>query len=525
MNKLVLLAFVIICSKISAQINSSIITDIHFTEKQKLYIPNNKIHTSIYPFISNNITDSIYNALSKITTDSSKSLTYRKIFSENLIEYKFESQKTFINFYPDFQVGRDINGKRNIYINTRGFELKSDILNNLFFSTLFYENQAKFPKYYEEKVKKNGIVPGQADMSAESSIIDWAYSKSILSYSPSNSLNILLAYDHQFIGDGYRSVILSDASSNYPFLRFTFSFEPFVYVSSISQILYPNNGIVNNLVGYERKWFLFHYLDWNITDDLTVGFFESITWADSHNSIKRGFDFTYLNPFLFLRPVDRKNASADNAIIAVNVKYNLSHKQNIYAQFLLDEFTVEELFSNSGYWANKYAFQFGLRGSEKYKSGNFNYLLEYNHVMPFTFSQVNPITNYGNYYQPLAHPTGANMNELLGYINYNFDNFNFLFKVNQINSGLDTASFNFGGDIYKSYQTRSFEYGNKILQGLKNNSLFIESSINYIINPVTNLRVEVGLLYNREKNKNSIKNNLTTFIGLRSSFRNLYFDY
>ena len=525
MKKISLFAFVFIFIKSFAQTNSPIITDIHFTEKQKLYISNNKIHSSIYPFIPNQITDSIYNVLSEITIDSSESLIKRKIFSENLIEYKFENQKTFINFYPDFQIGRDLNGKRNIYLNSRGFELKSNISNNLFFSTLFFENQARFPKYYEEKVKKIGIVPGQADMFAESSVIDWAYSKSILSYTPTNNLNFLLAYDKQFIGDGYRSVILSDASSNYPFLRFTFSFEPFVYVSSISQILYPNNGIVNNLVGFERKWFLFHYLDWNITDDLTVGFFESMTWADSHNSIKRGFDFTYMNPFLFLRPVDRKNASADNAIVALNVKYNLSHKQNLYAQFLLDEFTLKELFSNSGYWANKYAFQLGLRGFEKIKTGRFNYLLEYNHVMPFTFSQVNPITNYGNYYQPLAHPTGANMNELLGFINFKFENINLFFKVNQINSGLDTANYNFGGDIYKSYQTRSFDYGNKLLQGLKNNSLFIETSINYIINPVTNLRVEVGLLYNREKNKNSTQNNLTTFIGLRSSFRNLYFDY
>ena len=88
---------------------------------------------------------------------------------------------------------------------------------------------------------------------------------------------------------------------------------------------------------------------------------------------------------------------------------------------------------------------------------------------------------------------------------------------------MDTANYNFGGDIYKSYQTRSFDYGNKLLQGLKNNSLFIETSINYIINPVTNLRVEVGLLYNREKNKNSTQNNLTTFYWLAKFFPKFIF--
>ena len=120
-EKISLFAFVFIFIKSFAQTNSPIITDIHFTEKQKLYISNNKIHSSIYPFTPNPITDSIYNVLSKITIDSSETLLHRKIFSENLIEYKFENQKTFINFYPDFQIGRDINGKRNIYINTQRF--------------------------------------------------------------------------------------------------------------------------------------------------------------------------------------------------------------------------------------------------------------------------------------------------------------------------------------------------------------------------------------------------------------------
>lgn len=134
---------------------------------------------------------------------------------------------------------------------------------------------------------------------------------------------------------------------------------------------------------------------------------------------------SYLNPFIFLRPVEASLDSPDNAVIGFSGKYKLFEHLALYSQFVLDEFESKNFFSSTGSSRNKYGFQIGLRGSELLGIKKLNYLLESNNVKPYTYSEQNAIINYAQNNEPIADPLGANFREFIGILNYSIGRFDF----------------------------------------------------------------------------------------------------
>ena len=119
-----------------------------------------------------------------------------------------------------------------------------------------------------------------------------------------------------------------------------------------------------------------------------------------------GFDINYLNPVIFLRPVEFSINSPDNILIGLNFRYNLTSKSNLYSQIVLDEFTINEMRENNGYWANKYGYQLGYKCFDFLNLPNLTFHIERNYVRPYTYSHWNE-SNYGHYNEELAHPLGS----------------------------------------------------------------------------------------------------------------------
>jgi hypothetical protein len=192
---------------------------------------------------------------------------------------------------------------------------------------------------------------------------------------------------------------------------------------------------------------------------------------------------------------------------------------------MLEEFTAKEAFAGNGYWANKWALQLGLRGSDLFKLGGLNYLAEFNTARPYTYSHFQRITNYSGMSQPLAHPLGANFREFIGLLNYSYKRFDLQAKGVFALYGLDPAGENYGSNIFLPYETRSLDYGNHVGQGLRTNLGLFEGTLAYLLNPKYNLRLEMGVVLRKERSVSfTERTNLVTF-GLRSAFRNLYQDF
>lgn len=492
------------------------------------YNNTNSFHSAIKPyFIDDSVLSNPINDFKNIGIDSGKkSWVHRKLFREHLIEVKQKDYTFYADYLPDLLIGRD-QEKGNIWLNTRGYQLGGTIGSKFSFYTSGYENQAVFPKYYNDFINNNGIIPGQVNdkFGVAKDVKDWAYATALLSYTPVKYINISLGQDKNFIGDGYRSMLLSDVAATYPFLKLTANLGNVKYMAMWAQFQDLKSPQFSYDNGYRKKWGVFHYADWNVNEKLSLGFFDAVIWQDADSTGKRGFDFSYINPLQFLRPVEGQNGSPDNAIIGFNAKYELFKNLSVYGQFVLDEFTAKEVFAGNGYWANKFAYQLGVKGFDAFKIKDLNYLVEFNTARPYIYTQRKSLLNYGHYNQALAHPFGANFREFVSIWTYTHKRLSFLGEFNFAQYGLDGVSDNFGKDIYKSYNTRNTDYNNKTTQGIKTDFTFLQGKVSYLINPHYNLRFELGGILRSEDNiMNTSRTGVVTF-GLRSSFRNLYEDF
>jgi hypothetical protein len=317
--------------------------------------------------------------------------------------------------------------------------------------------------------------------------------------------------------------LLSDYASPYPFFKLTANLGNVKYMAMWAYFSDPAGTSDLNID--RNKWGIFHYLDWNVNNRLSFGFFDSVIWSNTDDQgHTHGFDFSYINPVIFLRPVEAANGSPDNALIGFTTKYKLTDGITAYGQFSLDEFTAKEFFNNAGYVNNKFGYQVGIRGANLFGVTNLNYLLETNTVRPYTYSERSSILNYSANSEPLAHPWGANFREVVALLNYSYKRFDLMGEVDYGRYGLDITMI-ITVKIFLSITANLYSAMVTYWPGFKNKyGLFARQNWLIVLNPKYNLRLELGGIYRTEKNSDfNDKTAMITF-GLRSSFRQIYTD-
>ena len=527
-----LLLLLFIASLSNAQTPNQLLRyDFYHSQKLdfKIYNSNSNFHSAIKPYFADDSVIALaVDSMLNIGLDTGRaSFLKRKLFQEHLVEIKAKDYKIYIDFLPDFIFGKELEENKNTFVNTRGFQIEGTIGTKFSFYTSAYENQSLFPAYLQNYINKQKVIPSQTNdnFGPSKTIKDYSYVATTLSYTPNKYLNITLGQDKNFIGDGYRSMLLSDVATNYPFLKLTGTLGKVKYMSLWAQfqdLTAPQFSYDN---GFRKKWGVFHYLDWNVSNRLSLGFFDAVIWQDADSLSKRGFDYSYLNPLAFLRPVERQNGSPDNALIGFNASYKVLKNVSLYAQLLIDEFSAKYVFDGSGNWANKFGYQFGFRSYNIFGIKGLKILSEVNIARPYTYTQRSSLLNYAHYNEALAHPFGANFKEWLSIISYSIKRLNFSAELLTASYGLDAINDNFGKDLFKSYDTRESNIGNFIGQGIETRLNLVNVKTSYLINPNYNLRIELESVFRNENNK--LLNQKTNWfnVGLRSSFRNLYHDF
>jgi len=191
----------------------------HFYQKMNdaVYSTETRMHTAAKPFV---IKDSLllakFDSIQSNKPVSSSNWFMRKIFNEHLVQVEKEDYTFYADFLPDLYIGKDMLGdKRRTWMNSRGFQVGLNVGNKFTFNTSAFESQAVFPKYLDDYIVANKVVPGQANSKFKSNNkMDWMYATASMTYDAHKYIQATLAYDKNFIGDGYRSMLLSDFSSN-----------------------------------------------------------------------------------------------------------------------------------------------------------------------------------------------------------------------------------------------------------------------------------------------------------------------
>jgi hypothetical protein len=340
--------------------------------------------------------------------------------------------------------------------------------------------------------------------------------RSRISYTPNEIFNFQGGLDKNFIGEGSRSLFLSDYGKAYPFGMIRTKFWRLEY-SMIYQFFKEETP-----KGWLNKNGATHYISFNVTKWLNVGVFETVVFLPKDTMLNRGYDAEYLNPSVFFRPQEYSMGSSDNVLLGAS--FSAKHKSHmLYGQFILDEFFLAEIKAKSGWWANKYGGQVGIKGRIKKQGIPLFYRIEYNVLRPYTYAHLNSGQNYGNLGTVLAHPLGANFMEILGEVKAQKGKWNAKLFASYFLLGLDKAGFSYGGNIYQAYTNRPYDYGHFIGQGKGNNGVRALLQVGYCLHPSTNLNafIENQFRYDSAFDRYSF----IGLIGIRSQLWNDYRNY
>lgn len=490
----------------------------HSYYKDRLFDPSRaKTYTggSFLPLI-----ESEYN-LNAIIRDSSKQYyeIAEYLFKKHLIEFKDSNYFITISPILDVQLGQDLkdSNTRKLFQNTRGFFIEGDILKNVSFSSAFFENQARFSNYetnyynsigelYPNKsggyITQNAVIPSFARTKPfKVDGFDYAMAVGNIQYKPNKSVVISAGNSAHFIGDGYRSLLLSDNTTPAPFVRGIF------YISKKVQFHYMRMRLINPIrkpvsssaeAYFESKGFSINYLTYTPSKKLSLSFFEGIIWAkDNATSSNR------VNPLFYCPlPFYAESVTTEkerNAILGLNISWVPSTSHRFYGQFVTGNIRVEQT-----------AFQLGYRGYKYFGLDMFMLQIEYNNVSKNMYQSPNSRLNYSGYNLPLAHIKGAGFQEFIVRSNYEWKKLYIDFK----------------GIVY-------------LLNDYNPLALLPIDKVNpHQTGGVTQCQIELGFRINRKMNLNlfgtyQVRNELLTvnnmtnlvFVGLRTGIINRYTDF
>ncbi len=488
--------------------------------------PKNNFHSSFKPYLSGYISGN---------PDSAQPFVHYSIknfFLSKTLNEKPQSINLFnVQIHPvvDFSPGYDMLQNKPILESVTGSHIKLNINNDFTLAGTAFGGFARLPFFMDTAVSPLMVIPGYGRVykgRGGYNVFDY---NGYVSYSPHNNryFNFQLGRDRHFIGDGYRSVLLSDFANPYPYFRINANIWNIQYHVWYT-MMQDATGANSLKSAFQKKYGTFHYLSWNITNNFNIGVFENVIWRGTDTNQVRTFDINYLNPVIFFRPQEFAIGSPDNSFMGLNMNIKIAKCLKLYAQLGLDEFFLREIRARRGWWANKQAWQGGFNYINAFSIKGLNLQFEYNEVRPYTYTHGIVSQNYAHDGLPLAHPLGANFREFLTMINYRKYNYMFSAKGMLAYVGKDTLGTrsNMGQNIFLSYVTRPYEYGHKTTQGDKHTLLQSDVKFTWWLIPDMGARIEFGYIQQSVMSKAGYKlENPFFYLGFKTSFWNIYRDY
>ena len=388
-----------------------------------------------------------------------------------------------VNPLLHFSVNQQKNAPDWVFMNTRGVQVRGGVDDRIYFFMNIKENQARFPQYIDDWITTHRAIPHQALFKNYKSHVfnvqkgyDFLNGQGYVGFNITRHVGLQFGYGRQFIGNGYRSLLLSDFANNYPYLKLNWKVWKFHFQNLFAELnATANEGSGDQLEA--RKYMAAHYLGFKLRPNLALGIFEVVIFSRNDH-----FEFQYLNPVIFYRLAEHALGSPDNVLIGLNGKWNFLRHFQLYGQLMLDEFKFDELFiKRNGWWGNKFGFQGGLKYINAFGVDHLDLQFEGNYIRPYTYTHGDSSSVYNHFHQPLAHPNGANVKEAIFKFRYQ-PHYRITLEGRLLRSitGTDTLNSNWGNSLLLPNTTREQEYGNFVGQGVQANTTLVGIDFSYM---------------------------------------------
>lgn len=416
---------------------------------------------------------------SKSEETSSQRPILKHFYKKKADFYSYNTEDFDVHINPVFYSGAGVDSRLDdqLFINTRGVEVRGMVDSKVGFYTYLTDNQMIMPEYVNDERRRTGVVPHEGFWKGykDGPGVDFLQARGYISFEATKHINVQFGHDRFFIGNGHRSMILSDYSPPALFFRGNVKVWKLNYLFLINRYTAEPRGNAGGSfgnAGYPEKFMALHHFSINVGKKLNIGVFESVVFgADSLNQGR--FDVAYANPIIFYRAIEHQTGSRDNVLLGADFKWNFLKKLQLYGQITLDEFLLDNIRAGNGWWANKFAVQGGLKYIDAFGVSNLDIQGELNVVRPYTFSHGSKYGSYSNFNQSITHPLGANFEEVLGIIRYQpLPKLTLTGKVMIMKTGRDGVNENWGGNILKDNSTRQQDFNNSIGQGIAQDIMY-----------------------------------------------------
>ncbi len=458
---------------------------------------------------------------------------FNSFFNDDFLAWRSKDSAVYVAINPmcDFEVGMDKNQKndKKTWTNSRGLYLNGNLGRKFWFYCDFTENQATYADYYNNLSDSLKSVPGLSLWRKDKAVstgYDFSTASGYIAFRVGKYVDFLFGKTKTFYGDGYRSLLLSDVACPMPTFRMNLTILRARYTMMVTQLRASGNKLTNN--GEKTKYSFTHFIDWNMGKRFTFGLFENVTQASwRKDSTYRGVDWEYLNPFVIFRPGEYNAGSPDKMLIGLNCKFICTNHLTIYGQLVFNEFRLSELFSDKGWYGNKYAFQLGFKSYDMFRVDGLDFQFEYNQIRPYVYSQYDALGTYTHQRQCIAHPLGANLKEGVAIVKYRHGRFAAKAQANITAYGDDwkNDSISYGHNPERRSNSRGSSYGVHMLQGLRTDVRYFDGSASFIINPRSMMNITAGVRLRSRKSDMTDETSRNFYVALRWSLKSKYYDY
>jgi len=434
-----------------------------------------------------------------------------KLWRDHLVKVETEDFKLYIDPLFDFTLTSDYadtSAYRDsvlLFNNTRGALVQGSIGKNLSFQTGFLENQVGLPLYQRDIADSLQVIPGMGRWKVyKTAGYDYSMSFGYMSLRARPWLNLIWGYGKNFIGHGYRSVLLSDAAFSYPYLRATVNAldnkiqYTSIYASLQTLERMPLGEVPESL--FKRKAASFHYFSYTPTPNLELGLFEGIVWQRWDSTGTRGLPLTAYLPVYGLNAAVNGFGEKQNVVSGMNARWRIHKGLSVYGQFLIDDPKEK-----------KTAYQAGLKWLDLAKGLDLQ--LEYNSLSSGVYASKYALQNYEHYNQSLGHPTGPGTKEFLAIVNYRYKKWFVRLKSGMIehNKGSD-------GNLFYTGEVSVPDSSNLSITQW-------DFETGFFLNPKTNMQIVVGFTDRLSKWGDQKQHSSLLFFSWRTSIWARYNDF
>jgi hypothetical protein len=409
---------------------------------------------------------------------------------------------------------------RREYTNARGYHFSGTVGSRLFFQTSYYEIQSILPTYMDSvsifrgnintaqlvaNGSGRGSVPGFSrwkpfNTSDTSYNFDYGMATGSVGFSLSENSFVQIGTDKQFLGYGYRSILLSDVSAPFSFVRFQFSFleNKLTYTTTyavLQSLERSPDGNPNKEDLFKRQGGRFSYLHFQPKHWLGIGLFDATTWSWYKNA--KPLNALYFSPHAFVY----NQKGVVNHLVGLNAHMNPLPFIMTYLQVA----TNTKNASNVGYQIGAkildpipgftLTLEFNATRAGLYESNNGADSLFATYEV---FDNLNTLNYYQHNDQMLGHPIGGDMNELLIRAQYRLR------------------------DLFVS---GAFNHVQKSIEDFQVNSDYFQFEAGYVLNPRSNMQIVLGNINRMERKQQGNIQETYTYFAFRTNLTNRYFDF